>query len=176
METKESKQLTREEIEAKRYQFDFDKLLDPYREGGTENQPVRRTMGTILDYLLNKKKYSLDIVGAAILSIFIRMNNEGLKFEGDGTYGSPGAQLVTNIRVACDKLVHAKLKGALYEQIARGRMDEMKTFIENQQLVTIAPLVTRAWYQKLPFSKYRKWRKKIKAHIKTLQEPENVAT
>lgn len=175
METKEPKQLTREEIEAKRYQFDFDKLLDPYREGGTENQPVRRTMGTILDYLLNKKKYPLDVVGAAILTVFMKMN-EGLVFSGDGTYGSSGAQLVTSIRIACDKLVHAKLKGALYEQIARGRMDEMKAFIENQQLVTIAPLVTRAWYQKLPFSKYRKWRKKIKAHIKGLQEPENVAT
>jgi len=170
----ETKELTREEIEAKRYQFNFDELLDPYSEGGTENQPVKRTMGTILDYLLNKKKYPLEVVGAAVLSIFIRMNNEGLKFEGDGSYGSSGAQLVTNIRIACDKLLHKNLKGALYEQIARGRMDEMKTFIENQQLITIAPLVTSPWYKRLPFSKYRKWRKKIRVHIKKLQEPENV--
>ncbi len=167
--------LTREEVEERRYQFDFEKLLDPYREGGTEKEPVRRTMGTIIDYLLNKKKYPQEVVGAGILAVFMQLKN-GKVFPGDGTYGSRGRELVTAIRIACDRLARKKLQADLYGQIAQGRMEEMKTFISNQMLVTISPLFLTPWYKKLPFSKYKKWRKALKKHLKTVTEPsvENV--
>ena len=33
--------------------MNFNDLLKPYKEGGTNSNPVERTMGTIIDYLLN---------------------------------------------------------------------------------------------------------------------------
>lgn len=88
-------------------EIDFEKLLDPYREGGTPEQPVRRTMGTMLDYFLNKKKYPKDVVGAALLVVFSELR-VGRKFEGDGSYASPGRQLVSYIRRTCDEILHKK--------------------------------------------------------------------
>lgn len=90
--------------------MNFDKLLEPYKEGGTENIPIERTMGTIVDYLLNKKGYPLDTVGAAIFTVFFQMD-VGLVFKGDGSYGSKGRELVTAIRMKCDEYAHEKLVG-----------------------------------------------------------------
>jgi len=88
--------------------MDFDKLLEPYRDGGTENKPVERTIGTIIDYLINKKGYPLDTVGAAIFTIFFRLD-AGLVYKGDGSYGSKGRELVTSIRMLCDEYTRTKL-------------------------------------------------------------------
>jgi len=88
--------------------MNFDKLLEPYKDGGTEEIPVERTMGTIIDYLVNKKGYSLDTVGAAIFTVFFQMD-AGITFKGDGSYGSEGRQLVTAIRMVCDEYNQAKL-------------------------------------------------------------------
>lgn len=88
-------------------EIDFDKLLDPYRQGGTPEIPVRRTMGTMLDYLMNKKKYPKDIVASALFVVFSELRT-GMRFEGDGTWGSPGAQLISYIRQTCDDILHKK--------------------------------------------------------------------
>lgn len=93
----------------KEKEIDFDALLEPYREGGTPTQPVRRTMGTMLDYLLNKKKYPKEVAGAALLVVFSELK-AGLKFEGDGSYGSPGRQLITYVRRTCDEILHKRQK------------------------------------------------------------------
>ena len=58
----EKVKLTKEEIYAKK-EFNFEKLLEPYREGGTENAPVKRTMGTKQDCLkLNRKLSANDFL------------------------------------------------------------------------------------------------------------------
>jgi len=91
-------------------QLDFEELLEPYREGGrSAEHPTRRTIGTITDYLLHKKKYPKEVVGAALLAVFLELK-AGKVFEGDGTYGSPGRQFVTYIRHTCDTLNRRRLE------------------------------------------------------------------
>ena len=87
--------------------MNFEKLLKPYKDGGVEDRPVERTMGTIIDYLINKKGYPIDVVGAAIFTVFFQMDT-GLVFKGDGSYGSAGRELITTIRRTCDEYSQAK--------------------------------------------------------------------
>jgi hypothetical protein len=116
-------QKTREELLAEK-SFNFDELLEPYKEGGTKDQPVERTMGTIVDYFKNKKKYPPDVFGGAIMITFEEMKR-GKVFKGHGAtlpgphrevfykpggYGAPGRELVTYIRVKCDQLMAERHK------------------------------------------------------------------
>ena len=43
---------TEKEIWDEKSRFSFDELLKPYSEGGTRNAPVKRTIGTMVDYFL----------------------------------------------------------------------------------------------------------------------------
>jgi len=94
--------------------MDFDRLLKPYHDGGTKEKRVKRTIGTIVDYLLNKKQYPLEIIGGAIFLVFNWLN-AGNKFKGDGTYGSRGRELVTAIRMKCDDLLQSRLEAETYK-------------------------------------------------------------
>ena len=94
--------------------MNIDKLLKPYSDGGFESQPVKRTVGTIVDYLVNKKGYPLEIVGGAIFIVLNYLNTGG-EFKGDGSYGSKGKELVTSIRLKCDELLKQRLEGATYQ-------------------------------------------------------------
>jgi len=87
--------------------MNFNELLKPYKEGGTAEIPIERTMGTIVDYLLHKKGYPLDVVGAAIFTIFFEMS-VGREYKGDNSYGSKGRELVTTIRMKCDEYSQEK--------------------------------------------------------------------
>jgi len=118
--------LTADEIWAKK-DFSFSKLLEPYVQGGTESQPVKRTIGTIMDWLINKKKYPVDVAGAGLLFLFMDLKG-GKMFEGDGSYGSPGRALVTNLRFICDGLLRGKLTNVFYQQIAEGKIKEVSEF------------------------------------------------
>lgn len=93
--------------------MDFKKLLKPYEEGGITSSPVKRTMGTIVDYLVNKKGYPLDVVGGAIFMVFFWLD-AGNEFKGNGKYGSKGKELVTSIRMKCDELLQRRLQGEAY--------------------------------------------------------------
>lgn len=139
------------EIWAEKSAFDFEKLLDPYREGGTQNQPVRRTMGTIIDFLVNKKKYPVDVVGAAILIVFTELFN-GKQFSGDGTFGSMGRELVTYIRMTCDKLLQKKKQDEVFAAIAGGRFAYINEFIKRSVQIDTYP-----WWKKKIF-KRKKWK------------------
>ena len=91
-------------------QLDFEKLLEPYRQGGPNiERKKRRTMGTITDYLLHKKKYPKEVVGASLLAVFLELQ-DGKEFKGDGTYGSPGRELITYLRHMCDSLNRRRLE------------------------------------------------------------------
>jgi hypothetical protein len=166
------KQLTEKELWEKQQEWDFSLMLEPYKEGGTETHPVERTFGTILDYLLNRKKYSPEVAGAAILLVFMEMRN-GKRFLGDGSYGSPGRELITAIRVMCDKLNQRQLQGDMYQRLAEARMEEMKAFIESEVLTQTMPEWGTPWYKRGPYSAYRKWRKVMKEKASQIVEAVN---
>lgn len=136
--------LTEEEIWQRKQEFDFTKLLSAYTEGGTKDHPVTRTMGTITDYFLNKKKYPIDVVGAAILLVFFELKN-GRVFHGDGSYGSMGRELVTYIRIVCDRLLHGQLEDQVYKKIAESRMKELEDFIKSEIKYLTRPFWKR-WF------------------------------
>lgn len=115
--------------------MNFKDILKPYEEGGTESNPVKRTMGTITDYLLNKKQYPLDIVGGAIFLVFTWLNAGNL-FKGDGSYGSKGSELVTSIRLKCDELLKARLESVTYKTFVEVYSQEVYKVVDqrvNQQ-------------------------------------------
>mgnify|MGYP001462336294 CR=1 FL=1 len=114
-----------EEIWEEKNKFDFDALLEPYCEGGTQNAPVRRTVGTMLDYLINKKQYPVDVAGAGFLLVFKEMF-DGKNFKGDGSYGSPGRELMTYVRMKCDEINQRKLRSKVFETIAGARMQALE--------------------------------------------------
>lgn len=81
--------------------LNFDKLLEPYTEGGTRNSPVKRTIGTMTSKLMISHRFPPEIVGAAIYKVFWQMAHNNLEFKGDGTYGSKGRELFSCIKAQC---------------------------------------------------------------------------
>lgn len=136
-----------EEIWAEKSAFDFAKLLEPYIDGGTKEQPVKRCMGTIIDFLVNKKKYPVDVAGAAILIIFTEMF-KGREFKGDGSYGSKGRELVTAIRMTCDKLLQNKMQDQVFASIAGGRMAMINEFINREVTLKTYPRLKKIFGRK----------------------------
>ena len=126
--------------------IDFNVLLEPYKEGGSLNSPTERTIGTIIDYLIHKKKYPLEIVGSAILEVFLLLAHDKVVFRGDGSYGSKGRELVTAIRIVCDR----KLQGRLEDQV-------MQDIIE-QKICTVVKCRKRSisFRKKRMFDRFRK--------------------
>ena len=154
-----------EEIWAEKDSFNFEKLLEPYSEGGQQHRPVKRTIGIILDWLINKKKYPIEVVGAAILVVFWELHKTGKSFAGDGTYGSKGRELDLYIRKTCDKLLENKLQDKVFASIAGGRMAMIQEFINRE-----VSLKTYGWYRKIsPFGGRKKWQK-MKAEWQSLVE------
>ena len=150
-----------EEIWEAKSRFSFDKLLEPYIEGGQQDQPVKRSIGTIFDYLINKKKYPLDVAGAALLIVFNELF-EGKSFEGDGTYGSKGRELVTYIRIKCDEISQNKLKSQVFENIAGAKMEVLQDLswemVRNAIPKPMVPIMpgTWRWLRKRKINKERK--------------------
>jgi len=142
-----------DEIWAEKSKFDFNALLEPYIEGGTENQPVKRTIGTIVDYFVNKKKYTPDVVGAALLIVFKEMF-EGRSFKGDGSYGSPGREMVTYIRLKCDEINQNKLRSEVFETIAGARMEAL------HELVYRINRDNLPWFIRMVAPKTWEWKRK----------------
>jgi len=97
--------------------FNFDKLLEPYKEGGTENYPVTRTMGTITSKLMISYKLPPDIVGLAIYKVFYKMAHDGLEFKGNGKYGSKGSELFSCIKAQCLDLTQNKCADTVREKV-----------------------------------------------------------
>lgn len=137
------KKLTSKElIERKQHFFNFDELLKPYEAGGTEEEPVRRTMGTMVDYFINKKKYPIDVAGAAIFLTFMEMK-EGKVFKGDGTYGSPGREMVSRIRLLCDAINQRNLQSQLFQQMAQANLVAVSEFIAKEIQLNAIPMPLR---------------------------------
>ena len=105
--------------------MDFKELLKPYEEGGLEHKPVKRTMGTIVDYLLNKKNYPIDVVGGAVFQVFFWLDC-GNEFKGNDKYGSKGAEMVTAIRKKCDTILQERLAGLTFGVFIQQYAKELK--------------------------------------------------
>ncbi len=99
-ERRKASEIVQEAIEEEKKDFSFEDLIEPYREGGTRENPIRRTWGTMIQWLMGKK-FDTDVIGAAILLIVCLELKNGRKFEGNGSYGSPGHQLAQYIRGTC---------------------------------------------------------------------------
>ena len=84
--------------------IDFKELLKPYKKGGTQSNPVKRSLSTICNALIYKHRIPSDIVGAAVLEVFMEMAERGLEFKGDDSYGSPGRELFQEIRRRCIRI------------------------------------------------------------------------
>jgi len=112
--------------------MDFKELLKPYKEGGNADNPSERTIGTIMDYLLNKKMYQMDIVGGAIFLVFNYLNSGG-EFKGDGSYGSKGRELVTSIRMKCDELQQQRIEGVVYQMFMENYAEDLRSYILPKQ-------------------------------------------
>jgi len=153
--------LTDQEILDKINEFDFEKLMEPYREGGSKDKPIARTMGMIVDWLVNRKKYSVEVAGGAILLTFMRIMKEG-HFKGDGTFGSAGNELDQNIRQAADVLNQKTLLAATYKKLAEGRAVEMKRFMLDTTFRAIP------WFVRLFSIKYWKYRGLLRKERKSV--------
>jgi len=139
--------------------YDFSKVIKTYSEGGTKNVPVTRTWGTVVDYLLNKKNYTADIVGSAIMLTFLRIKEKG-HFAGDDTFGSAGREFVTSIRSNCDMLIHYQLMGEIYKVVAESTGRDMTLFVG----VVVTSFIP--WWLKIGSIVYFKFRLQKRRHCK----------
>ena len=145
-----AKKLTTEEILKRKSEFfDVNKLLEPYKEGGTPEHPVERTLGTIVDYFINKKRYPIEVAGAGIFYTLLELKN-GKVFRGNGNYGSKGVELVTYIRVLCDKINQEKLDAEIFKQIAQANLTEVSEYINNEIKVIESGLDRKIEYYSVP--------------------------
>lgn len=94
--------------------MDFEKLLRPYKEGGRQGNPTERTMETMIDYLLNKKQFSMEIAGGGVFLIFAWLNKGGV-FKGDGSYGSAGREMISSIVAKCSELQKERQTSSTWE-------------------------------------------------------------
>jgi hypothetical protein len=121
-----TKQLTLQEIYSKvKEDYDIESLLEPYKEGGTERQPVERSSGTLLNWLINKKKFPPDVAGAGLISVLMDLKR-GKSFPGDGSYGSKGDQLAQAIAHRCDEFGKERLRLEMFKTIAGAKIEIME--------------------------------------------------
>lgn len=117
------KKLTLNEIYSKvKKDYDIETLILPYEEGGTESQPVQRSSGTILDWLINKKKFPPDIAGAGLISVLMEMK-KGRQFLGDKSYGSKGREFIHYVAMRCDEFNKRHLQSEMYRTIAGAKLE-----------------------------------------------------
>lgn len=152
----EQPQMTQEQIYEKLEQeWDFEKLIEPYREGGTLENPVRRSWGTIIDWLVNRHKFPIEVAGSAIFLVWAKIKKDG-HFPGDGTYGSAGNQFVQSIRIMCASIMQEKVSTKIFTGMA-GEIEDRLKVVYKADLWTNMP-----WWVKVMSVQYWKFRKQQK--------------
>lgn len=86
----------------------FDKLIEPYKQGGTEKGPVDVTIGNICSKLMVNYRIPPEIVGSALYNVFNAIANKGLVFKGNRKWGSKGAELFSCIKAQCVDMTEKK--------------------------------------------------------------------
>lgn len=133
-------------------QWDFEAIIEPYRDGGTQERPVTRTWGIVIDWLHVKKRYPLEIIGPAILFVMQRIKAEG-PFKGNGTYGSAGDQFDQALRATCDGLMRDQLKKEVIQRIGTMKGKAMGVFIQGVAFSSVP------WFIKMFTANYWRYRK-----------------
>jgi hypothetical protein len=123
--------------------WDFEELLEPYREGGSAEKPVRRTWGTLISWLHGKYRFEFETIGAAILLVALELKN-GRQFEGDGTYGSPGDQLAKYIHAVCATLKQKQMADQVFTLMGRKLYQQVEG-----DLLKKMRAMTRPWYARI---------------------------
>ena len=140
-------------------EWNFDILLEPYLEGGSKDHPVTRSWGTVIDWLINKRKFPPDVVGAGIFLTWLEIKKNG-DFRGDGTYGSPGDEFVNYIRQVCASI----MKQRATQQIFSGMAGKVGQQIQATSMMNLWD--SMPWWLKLfswKYKKYKKQQKELKA-------------
>ena len=124
-------------------EFDFEALIEPYREGGTQALPVRRTWGTVVRWLLDKHKFEPIVAGAAIMLVCLEMKS-GKVFQGNGTYGSSGDQFVQYIRRLCLSLREKNQADNVFSIMGKKMFGQMEGMLAEQIKKQLKP-----WWRRL---------------------------
>lgn len=147
-----AEQRTQEDVyKALEKEWDFEMLIEPYREGGTANAPVKRTWGTVIDWLMNKRKLSPESIGAAIFLVWIKIKKDG-HFKGDGSYGSAGNEFVHAIRMLAAQMESNKLSSDIMKGLAGKLGEKIRVSFQNDFWI-MTP-----WFIKMFSVKYWKHR------------------
>jgi hypothetical protein len=144
-------------------EWDFEQLLEPYREGGTPSNPVRRTWGTMIDWLINKRKFPPDVVGAGIFLAWMKIKKDG-HFPPDidpkdpkrVIYGSAGDKFAKGVAAICGSIMQQKMSQQIFSGMA-GKVEQQIKDSFNQDFWDLTP-----WFVKMFSIKYWKHRTRIK--------------
>lgn len=99
-------------------EWDFEQLLEPYRDGGPDKlHKVERSWGTIIDWLINRHKFPADVVGAGIFLVWMHIKANG-HFNGDGSWGSAGNQFVHAIKTSCASIMQQQMSQQIFSGMA----------------------------------------------------------
>lgn len=141
--------------------FSFSTLLKPYRDCGMDSNKFERTIGLIIDWLVNKKKFPVEIAGAAILCTFMELYH-GKVFKGKpGKYGSAGVELDQYIVQLAGRFLRQQLTAKTFKVMAEMRVSWMRQYIESELAMHLWPRWKRIF-------KYRQWKRKKKALLEIL--------
>lgn len=150
---KKKAQITQEDALNKiKEEWDFEKLLEPYKESGHVDMPVERNWGTIISWLVNTYKFPPDIVGAGIFLVWMKIKRDG-HFKGDGKYGSPGREFVHAIRTMCASVMQERVTKKIFSGMA-GKIEQQIKSAFVSDFWAMMP-----WFIKMFSFKY--WKHKI---------------
>jgi len=131
-------------------EWNFEKLIEPYREGGKPDVPVKRTWGTIIDWLVNKRKFPPEVVGAGIFLVWMKIKRDG-HFKGDGSYGSAGEEFAHSIRIMCAQVAQEKLTTHMMTSLAGTIGEKIQVAFKNDFWIQMP------WFVKFFSLKYYKF-------------------
>ena len=137
--------------------WDFDEIIKPYEVGGTPDHPVKRTWGLVISWLVDKKRFPLDVIGAAMMLTVEKIKREG-DFEDTGKHGSMGDQFDSNLLATCDLIQKQRLVNLTYKSIVESRGPHLQLFI-TRQVFNLIP-----WWVKMVSWKYWKYRCAVRKH------------
>lgn len=108
-------------------ELSLENMIKPYEEGGTEGNPITRTLGGIFYWLTVTKKIPQEIAGGAIFLVFLKLLQEG-PFKGNSTYGSAGNDLDLAILQIAEDMYEDKVLNGMYKKAALSNSPEIKRF------------------------------------------------
>jgi hypothetical protein len=141
--------------------WDFEALIEPYKDGGKPDMKVERTWGTMIDWLMNKRKFPPDVVGASIFLLWMRIKQDGhiphdLDEKGRPIYGSAGRKFAHALAGICAGLMKEKISGNIFSDMANTIEGRVKAAFRND-IFSLMP-----WFVKMFSVHYWKHRSRMR--------------